>query len=161
MTRWLRRLRGAAGMGLIWAAGGAGIGGLIELIDNILPGVLAIASAVDMWPQTLAIPGFLGGVVFSAVLGIAGRRRRFGELSLPRFAAWGAVAGLLLGGLAVWLGAPGLFVGITTIGSAIAASGSLALAKMAERRELLYADEDVAPVGLAGGGVKELREGRD
>ena len=29
-------------------------------------------------------------------MGIAGRRRRFQELSLPRFAAWGAVGGLLL-----------------------------------------------------------------
>jgi hypothetical protein len=45
---------------------------------------------LDMWPQTLAIVGFVGGVVFSAVLGIAERRRRFGELSIPRFSAWGA-----------------------------------------------------------------------
>ena len=45
----------------------------------------------------LAIPGFVGGVLFALVLGIAARRRRFDELSLPRFAAWGAVGGVLLG----------------------------------------------------------------
>jgi len=30
----------------------------------------------------------VGGALFSTVLGIAGRRRRFDELSLPRCAAW-------------------------------------------------------------------------
>ena len=57
MKKWLRRIRGAVGMGLP------------------LP--------------VLAIPGFFGGAFFSTVLGIAGRRHRFDELSLPRFAAWG------------------------------------------------------------------------
>ena len=59
---------------------------------------------VDAWPTALAIPGFLGGAVFSAVLRIAEGRRRFDELSLPRFGAWGAVTGLLLGVLAVSAG---------------------------------------------------------
>lgn len=159
MKRWLRRARGAFGMGLAWALAGMFVGGLIELIDNILPGALPMASRVDMWPQTLAIPGFLGGVVFSVVLGIVGSHRRFGELSIPRFAAWGAVAGLLLGGLAMAIGAPAVFIGITTLGSAIAASGSLALARMAERRELLDVSADVAEAGLAEGEAKELRGG--
>jgi hypothetical protein len=44
----------------------------------------------------LAVPGFVGGACFSVVLGIAGRRRRFEDLSLSRFAAWGALGGLLL-----------------------------------------------------------------
>ncbi len=43
-----------------------------------------------------AVPGFVGGALFSLVLGVAGRHRRFEELSLPRFAAWGAVGGVLL-----------------------------------------------------------------
>lgn len=143
MRRWVRRVRGAIGMGIAWAIGGALVGGLFELVDNILPGALPWISRVDMWPQTLAIPGFIGGVVFSVVLGIAGSHRRFGQLSLPRFAAWGAVAGLLLGSLAVALGAPAVFLGLTTLGSAIAASGSLALARMAENRDLLNPSTDV------------------
>ena len=148
MRRWLRRVRGALGMGLIWAAGGAGVGGLIELLDNILPGGLAMASAVDMWPQTLAIPSFLGGVVFAVVLGIAGARRRFDELSLPQFAAWGAVAGVLLGGLGMWMGAPIVFMAITTLWSAGAAAASLALARRSEDRALLAAGAEVRDVGL-------------
>jgi hypothetical protein len=134
-------------MGLAWAIAGATVGGVFEAIDNVLPGALPFIARIDMWPQTLAIPGFLGGVVFSVVLAIAGSRRRFRELSLPRFAAWGAVAGLLLGGLAVAAGAPVLFIGITTLFSATAAAGSLALARMAEKRELLDAGEDAAEAG--------------
>jgi hypothetical protein len=143
-------------MGLLWAVGGAGVGGLIELLDNVLPGGLAMASAVDMWPQTLAIPSFLGGVVFAVVLGIAGRRRRFDELSLPQFTGWGAVAGLLLGGYAVSNGAPVLLMGITTLWSAIAAAGSLALARKAEDRELLAAGAGVADAGLTEGEARQL-----
>ena len=37
-----------------------------------------------------------GGAIFSVVLGIAERRRTFDQMSLPRFAAWGALGGLLL-----------------------------------------------------------------
>lgn len=152
MTAWRRRVRGTVGMGLLWAAGGFGVGGAIELLDNVLPGAFPLASAVDMWPQTLAIPGFLGGVVFAVVLGIAGRRHRFDELSLPRFAVWGAVAGLLLGGLAVGtIGAPVVFLGVTTLASAAAAAGSLALARMAEDREAVDAGAHRPELERAGG----------
>jgi hypothetical protein len=83
MKKWLRRIRGTVGMGLTWAAGGELVGVLIELfIDPMGP-------LVDVWPTALAIPGFLGGAVFSAVLQVAEGRRRFDELSLPRFGAWG------------------------------------------------------------------------
>lgn len=148
-------------MGLAWAVGGMLVGGLFELIDNVLPGALPFISRIDMWPQTLAIPFFLGGVIFSVVLAIAASRRRFGELSLPRFATFGAVAGLLLGGIGMSKGAPLLFLGITTFASAIAASGSLVLARMAEKRDLLNSGEDVSDVGLAEGEVKELLGDRD
>ena len=148
MTGW-RRLRGALGTGLIWAAGGAGVGGLIELLDNVLPGGLAMASAVDMWPQTLAIPSFIGGVLFATVLGIAAGRRRFDELSLPLFAALGALSGLLLGALGVSLGAPSVFMAITTLWSATAAAASLALARRSAERGLLDAGEDVGDEAVA------------
>lgn len=137
MKRWTRRVRAAFGMGFAWAFAGAIVGGIFEAIDNILPGALPFISKVDMWPQTLAIPFFIGGVLFSVVLAIAARNRRFGELSLPRFAALGSVAGLLLSARAVSLGAPVFFIGIATVGSALLASGSLALARVAERRDLL------------------------
>jgi hypothetical protein len=119
-------------MGLIWAVGGAGVGGVIELLDNVLPGGLAMAGAVDMWPQTLAIPSFMGGLLFGVVLGVAGARRRFHELSLPLFAGWGALAGLLLSTYAVSRGAPGFFLGIATAWGAVAA-GRLAGARAGGR----------------------------
>lgn len=93
MKKWLKRIRGAIGMGLTWAVGGWLVGVAIEVIHNVWPNPLG--SLVDIWPATLAYPAFLGGVVFSTVLAIAGRRHRFDELSLARFAAWGALGGLL------------------------------------------------------------------
>ena len=141
VAQWGRRIRGTIVMGLLWAAGGAGIGGVIELIDNVRPGTLSFTARVDMWPQTLAIPGFLGGLLFATVLMIAGRQYRFDQLSMPRFTAWGAVAGLALGGLAMTIGAPLTFVGITTLAGALAAAGSLQLARRATTPALPAGDE--------------------
>jgi hypothetical protein len=47
-------------------------------------------------------------------------------------------------------------MGITTLWSAIAAAGSLALARMAEDRELLAAGADVGEAGLTEGEAREL-----
>ena len=170
MKKWLRRIRGAVGMGLSWAVVGflAGIG--IELVHNLWPNPLG--SAVDIWPMTLALPGFLGGVAFSTVLGIAGRRRRFDELSLPRVAAWGAVGGLLVSLIpaamvAIGLATPNVslwqitlaLLGPFTLGGAVAASGTLALARMADDRDLLAESKDVANVGLTEKEERGLLEG--
>lgn len=144
MKGWLRRIRGALGMGVVWAGGGAAIGGLIELISNIFPGLPLYF--IDMWPQTLAIPAFLGGVTFSVVLRIAAGRRRLDELSLPGMAIWGAIGGVLLGALCVALGLPPLVMLPAVLLSALGASLTLAFARMAERPELLEADPD--DVGL-------------
>ncbi len=140
MKKWLRRIRGAVGMGLTWAAGWALVGVLIELFID------PMGSLVDVWPTALAIPGFLGGAVFSAVLRIAEGRRRFDELSLPRFGFWGTVTGLLLGVLAVSAGVasgtfPGLWlraaiiIGPTTLLSAVSAVGSALLFRYAAREQ--------------------------
>lgn len=137
MKQLLRRVRGALGMGLVWAVGGLCVGGLIELILNILPGPDDFI--LDMWPQALAMLGFLGGVIFGTVLGIAASRRRFDELSLPAFTGWGVMAGLLLGALGLALGAPAAFSVVTTLAGAIGGAASLALARMAEDRGLLRA----------------------
>lgn len=143
MKRWFRRIRGALGMGLIWGAGwGILVGGFMEAFVD------PTGALVDIWPTALAIPGFLGGVVFSTVLGIVEGRRRFDELSLPRFGALGAAVGLLLGGLGVaagvasallpgvWLGAA-VIIGLTTMLGAVSASGTLVLARTGEEPELL------------------------
>ena len=142
MKSWLRRLRGAVGMGLTWAIAWAVVGG------GIMEGIVDPHGRIlDMWPQTLAIPGFIGGVVFAGMLWAAEGRRRFDELSLPRFGALGALVGVVLGGLAVAAGAASgvgalwlraaVIVAPVTLLSAASATGSLALARKAQQREAL------------------------
>lgn len=161
MKKWLRRIRGAVGMGLTWAIGWAVAGVLIGVASILLP-FLAWHLFFDVFDAPLpafAIPGFFGGVCFSIVLGIAGRRRRFRELSLPRFAAWGAVGGLLLtlfpfALVAVGLGSTegsrfsawqviSVISGPFILLSAVSAAVTLMVARKAEQRESLEASADV------------------
>ena len=154
MKGWLRRIRGAIGMGLTWAAGWAFAGLLIGVTSKLLPFLPWdwFFAVFDAPLPALAVPGFFGGLFFSAVLGIAARRRRLGELSLPRFAAWGAVAGLMLSLFPAALVAVGLasmgrpedlwlftaaISGPLTLLSAASASGSLLLARKAENQKFL------------------------
>ncbi|MCE2902479.1 MAG: hypothetical protein ACK5XT_10090 [Gemmatimonas sp.] len=142
MTSWLRRLRGVFGMGLTWAVGWAVVGGAI--MEGIVD---PHGRLLDMWPQTLAIPGFLGGLTFGTLLWLAEGRRRFEELSVPRLTGWGALVGLLLGVLAVTTGMgrevlpfwSRAFVLVTplTLSGALSASATLAVARVAARRERL------------------------
>ena len=92
MKKWLRRIRGAVGMGLTWAAAWFGVGAIVGLVmlGDYGPTGAAFSAAI------YAVLGFVGGAVFSVVLGITEGRRRFDQMSLWRFAAWGAVGGLLL-----------------------------------------------------------------
>lgn len=88
------------GLGVTWAVIWAIPGMAIEAVQDILPSLVPFASKIDMWPQTLAIPGLVGGLLFAALLAGAERRRGFEEMSLARVAVWGAVAGLLVSGIA-------------------------------------------------------------
>ena len=76
MNKWLRRIRGAVGMGLTWAAGWAVAGLLIGAASILLPGLPwdSFFEVFDAPLPALAIPGFFAGVFFSIVLGIAARR---------------------------------------------------------------------------------------
>jgi peptidoglycan/LPS O-acetylase OafA/YrhL len=140
MKKWLRRIRGAVGMGLTWALVWAPVAVLIGFLVD------PDGSMDEMWPAIGAYPGFLGGVVFSVVLAVAARRRRLEELSVGRVALWGAAAGLLVGVLPFTIGEPTtdvplwllatVVIGTITLLSAASAAGSLALARMAEKRAL-------------------------
>jgi hypothetical protein len=153
----LRRIRGAIGMGLTWAVGWAPIGAVLgAVLRLVLPGSpLGLGSVIALNAASLAALGFVGGAVFSAILRVAEGRRRFDQLSLPRFAAWGAIGGLILGGAAAtigmwgggWLLGTGM-MGAATILGAVSAAGSLALARGADDRELIASAGDVADVGL-------------
>jgi len=164
MKEWLRRIRGAVGMGLIWGAGWGAVGLLIALFLD------PHGAIDDAWVATLGIPGFLSGVVFSAVLRIAEGRRGFHELSVPQVGAWGALAGLLLGVLPFVLGTPtaalppwllGLVTVVPiTVLSAVSASASLAIARKAEDGGRLERVADRRKVVGAGGEAEELGDGR-
>jgi hypothetical protein len=77
------------------------------------------------------------------------------QLSLPRFAGWGAVGGLLLSGIFVLVAGLGdgaiLVLGpVFALSSAASAAGSLALARMAEDRQSLDHGGDDDEPRLAG-----------
>ena len=98
MRQWVKRVRGAVGMGIVWAIGWAGFGLLIgatSLVTPFLPWD-TFFKYFDAPLPTLGVPGFVCGAFFSVVVGVAGRRHRFQDLSVKRFAAWGALGGLLL-----------------------------------------------------------------
>lgn len=110
----------------------------------------------------------LGGALFSGVLRLTEGRRSFDELSLPRFTAWGAVGGLLLGGTAVFAslwgaGGPAVVSGVVVVASAAlgagSAAGTLLLARRAEGRDLLEADTEVADAGLSEAEMERLTGG--
>ena len=145
MKTWGRRIRAAIAMGLTWAAAWFGAGTLLARVpgfDSDLPFALLFAPL-----------GFLTGIMFSGILvGIEGRRG-FDRMSLSRFAGWGAASGLLLSGIFVvgaalrgasMLGEFLVFGPALAMAGAVCAAGSLALARRAERRELLGPGEDPA-----------------
>jgi hypothetical protein len=143
MRKWLKRIRAAVTMGLLWAIPWAVVAVLIGFIVD------PDDSMDEMWFLIGAYPGFLGGVLFSIVLAIAERRRNLSELSVRRFGAWGAAAGLVIGVLPFLLGTPAAHVDVArlatvvissfTVMSAASAAGSLALARRGEARERLDA----------------------
>ena len=133
--KWIRRVRAAIGMGLAWGIAWFGAGMVLLLLVGL--------DAADVpFPLGFGALGFLAGALFSGILGLVERGRGFHQLSLPRFAGWGAAGGLLfsvLFVLTVTLSGSGallgelLFLGpLFAAAGAASAGGSLALARRAE-----------------------------
>lgn len=163
MKKWLRRIRGALGMGLTWALAWFGAG-VVMLLGLLL---LTGSTGADVpYPIGFGAIGFVAGVTFSGVLGLGEGRRRFDQMSFSRFAGWGAAGGLLLSVIFVSAVAlaegPAFLSNLVFLGPIFAAAGagsaagSLAIARRAEDRELLEAVEDVAQVGLSQDEAQEL-----
>jgi len=133
MGKWLRRIRGAIGMGFTWAVAWSAAG----LVPRWLFGFNTDAP----FPLIFGVLGFVAGVIFSVLLMLTEGRRGFDEMRISRFAAWGGVGGFLLSAIftrAASLGwADAVAIAPTfAVASAICASGSLALARRAGVREL-------------------------
>jgi hypothetical protein len=95
MTKWMSGIRGAILVIVLWVIGwGLGFGGIMEVVDPD-------GKIQDVWPTLLAIPGFIGGVIFAVLLTNAERGRRFDQVSLLRSALWGGVAGVVIGLLTI------------------------------------------------------------
>ncbi len=188
MKQWLKRIRGAVSTALTWAAAWSGAGAIIGLVAGIYSAVwgTGIASLIMTFLSPtipgliftsalfgsvlFAMCGFAGGAAFSVVLSVAEGRRRFDEMSLLRFAAWGAVGGFLLamppllplllaatGPSALYWFGTSVVVALLGAGSA---AGSLALARRADDRELLEHGADFDDIGLTAEEKRHLLLGK-
>jgi peptidoglycan/LPS O-acetylase OafA/YrhL len=136
MRKWMSGIRGAVLMIVLWVVGwGLGFGGIMEAFVD------PDGKIQDVWLTVLAVPGFIGGVIFSALLLIAERRSSFDEVPLFHFALWGAVTGVVLGLLTILAevgdvspGAAGM-IGIATALGIVAGLGSGIFCRLATRRQ--------------------------
>jgi hypothetical protein len=139
---------------MVWGLAWFGAGMVLLLIVGL--------DAADVpFPLGFGFLGFLAGTLFSMILALVERGRGFDQLSLPRFAGWGAAGGLLfsvLFALVVTLSGAGSLLGdlvflgpLFAAAGAASAGGTLALARRADDRELIVG-------GLDAGG-RRLKEG--
>ena len=167
MKSWWRRMRGAFGMGLTWGVAWFGAGMTLLLGSLLLTG----STGADVpYPIGFGAFGFIAGVVFSGVLGLIEGNRRFDQMSLPRFAGWGAIGGVSLATVFVaavaLLEDPGFLQNLLVLGpvfgiaGAATASGSLMIARRSEDQALLQASEHVAETGLSESEARELLGGQ-
>lgn len=152
MQTLMRRVRGAIGMGLAWGVAWALAGGAPRWLFGF--------NADVPFPIVFGVLGFLAGVIFFAILAVTERRRTFDQLSLPRFAAWGAVGGVLLSAIFTRIASLGpgdvLVIAPTfALACAACASGSLALARRADKLQLPDGRGDTAK--LSGYEKRKLR----
>lgn len=166
MTSWLRRIRGAVGIGLTWAAVWAVVGGVVAVLPGTFPpGVSPPLPWLVGFPVHFAVLGLVGGTAFAVVLGAVEGRRRFDQMSRARFAVWGAFGGLMMwaargavgwsvAGLLRSLGIAGASWPLMISGSLIVllgagcAVGSLVLAQTVNDQGLLDDADGVAAAGL-------------
>ena len=158
MKNWLKRLRGALGLASAWAVGWAGVLSVATVVIDIIGGYPWTPTLANLAANAVLFGamGFLGGAAFSVVLGIAGRRRRFEDMSLPTFTVWGAIAGVGLGVLMA-LTSVGGFSLSTLVSSVVfgavlgggSAGGSLALARTARPERSISAPGE--PAGMING----------
>ena len=128
-------------MGLIWAFAWSAAGAVPRWVFGFNPDA--------PFPIIFGVLGLIAGVTFSVLLVLTERRRTLAQMSLPRFAGWGALGGFILSAgfaRAASLSAADVFVIAPTFALACAAcaSGSLALARRADRRELPNGQTDMA-----------------
>ena len=138
MPGWLRKIRGALGLGVVFGATWGAAGGLLALVLYLTTGSI---QADVPFPVGFGILGFLAGTTFGGILGLLEGNRRFEQMSIPRFAGWGAAGGALFAAVfttfAATIGGEGtgffrvlpMLMGVFGAGGALCASGALAIAR--------------------------------
>ena len=139
MKKWRSGISGTVVMVLTWTFGWAlGYGGFIEAFVD------PRGEIEDIWFTVMAIPGLIGGLLFSALLRLAEGPSNFDELPFPRMSLFGVITGLVLGVLAVSVGVAGdpfsagaaAIVGIAAVLGTVAAIGSALFFRFLAQRQL-------------------------
>ena len=130
----MKQILGTVAVGVMWGVAWFAVGALIRLLDpNQSINALWLGPAIGM------LPGFVSGVAFAMLVGIATIGRGLGDASLTKVMACGAAAGLLVGVPPFFINQPSgaaplwqvafVVIGSMTVLGAILAAGSLALAR--------------------------------
>jgi hypothetical protein len=163
MKRLLRRIRGALGIGLAWAFAWFAAGMVLLFIVG--------PDAADVpFPLGFGALGFVAGVTFSGVLGLMEGRRSFDQMSLPRFAGWGALGGLLfsvafVSAVAIFAEGPSFLWNLTFLGPifagvvGVSAVGSLAIARAGDDGSLLATGEEMRDAAFSKEEAQDLLGG--
>jgi len=143
MDGMLRKLRGAFGTAVTWAIGWAVIAfALFSILRVVGVGSAPFAEFVGVLTTITAASGFIAGGVFSLGLATFHRNGRLDDLRVGPMAALGAVAAVLLPGVAVVSGlfeyTPLTLRGTLVFGAAVAVLG-----------------------GVTGGGLVKIARGAD
>lgn len=145
MKKRLGGVKGAITVAMSWAVVWGLPAFVIEGLANV--GVdLPITYTIDMWPQTLVMPGLLCSLLFSGVLAGAAGRRGIEDFPVASLAALGAAIGLVMGGVAVVKLTGDAFpilgvIGATTLLGAAAGAVSALLFRYLARRHVPEAAE--------------------
>jgi hypothetical protein len=132
-------------MGLTWAIAWSAVGLLPRWVLGYNPDA--------PFPIIFGVLGFVAGVTFSGLLMLIKGNRGFDQMTLPRFAVWGALGGLALSvafakAASLELGDALAVAATFAFASAACAAGSLALARRAEMPALPSGREDDAALQL-------------
>jgi len=132
MKAFLRKLRGALGLGVTWGVSWALIGLAIGVIIGIVdPDSIDPGESRLVMSAIIGLIGFISGLGFGLVLGFTERRKSIIQLSLGRAALWGMLGAAALPLLTTMSNT--LLYFVCPLG-AVFAAGSVALARRAERR---------------------------
>ncbi len=92
-----RRLRGLAGVGLLWGTLWAMIGAVIGVVLGFIdPELYRFGNPIFEWAFGIGIYGAVSGVGFGGLLWLREGKKTLMDLSLPRIAMWGVMGSALV-----------------------------------------------------------------